>query len=103
MHLISDRSTLWCGGVRATLTIWMLANLLVHEWLGEHGFIDFVVAVAAIADQIDDNVLVECGTPFGGNIAHVHDGLRIVGVHVENGCLRLQSKRIPIKHSLFVI
>lgn len=28
---------------------------------------------------------MERGTPFGGDVAHVHHGLWVVGIHVEDG------------------
>lgn len=63
----------------------VLADLLVHEWLREHRLVDLVVSVASVSHQIDDTVLVESGTPLSRHLAHVHDGLRIVGVDMENG------------------
>ena len=62
-----------------------LLDFAVHERLGEHGLVDFVVSVAAVRHQIDDHVLVEGGAPLGGHVADVHDGFGIIGVDVEDG------------------
>lgn len=67
------------------LTVLVFPDLLVHERLREHRFVDLVVSVAAVTDQVDDDVLVEGGAPLGGHVAHVGDGLGVVGVDVENG------------------
>lgn len=40
---------------------------------------------SAASDQVDDDVLVEGGPPLRRHPAHVHDGLGVVGVHVEDG------------------
>lgn len=61
-----------------------LLDAFVHERLGEHRLVDLVVSVAAVADDVDDDVLVEGRAPFSGDAAHVHDRLGIVGVDVED-------------------
>lgn len=43
------------------------------------------MSVAAVAHDINNHVLVERGAPLGGHVAHVHHGLRVVAVHVEDG------------------
>ncbi len=57
----------------------------VHDGLREHGFVNFVVTVLTVADQIDNDVLVEGGAILGGDAADVDDSLGVVGVDVENG------------------
>lgn len=37
--------------------------------------------------QVDDHVLVEGGPPLSGHAAHVHDGLGVVGVDMEDGSI----------------
>lgn len=59
-------------------------NLAVHKRLREHGLVDLVVSVAAVADDIDDHVLVEGRAPFSSDIAHVHHRFWIVAVYVED-------------------
>lgn len=60
-------------------------DLAVHQRLREHRLVDLVVAVAPIADDVDDDVLVEGGPPLGRHVAHVHHALGVVRVHVEDG------------------
>ncbi len=45
--------------------------------------VDFAVAVAAIADEVDHNVAAEFRAIFGGQAADAHNGVGIFGVHVE--------------------
>lgn len=65
-------------------TWWCLLNNLVHERLCEHRFIDFIVTVTSVTDQIDNTVLMEGGAPFSSNVAHMHNALSIISVHVED-------------------
>ena len=37
----------------------MVADLVIHHWLGDGRFIRLVVAEASVADQIDDDILVQ--------------------------------------------
>lgn len=61
-----------------------LANLLVHKRLREHGLVDLVVSVAAVAHDVDDHVFVEGRAPLRGHVTHVHYGFWVVAVHVED-------------------
>lgn len=91
---------------------WSLLDSLVHEWLGEHRLVDFVVSVTTITNlrkdrrpwsatwwckckktkqsqdpsthKIDDDIFSPGGSPFGGNLADVHDCFGIVGIDVED-------------------
>lgn len=36
-------------------------------------------------NQIDDDIPAKVGSPLCSDIAHVHDGLGIIGIHVEDG------------------
>lgn len=63
----------------------VLADLLVHQRLREHGLVNLVVSIASVSHQIDDTVLVEGGTPLGSHLAHVHHGLWIISINVEDG------------------
>ena len=65
----------------------MLLDDAVHERLGVRGVVALVVAQQAIADEVDDDVLVERGT-----VGHRHpgagdDGFGIVGIHVQDRCV----------------
>ena len=61
-----------------------LVDLGVHQRLGVAGVVALVVAVAPVADQVDDHVLVE-PLPVGvGQPGHPHAGLGVVAVDVED-------------------
>lgn len=62
-----------------------LLDSLIHKRISELGFIDLIVSVLSIRDEINDDVLLELAAPFGSDAAHVNDGLRVVGVDVEDG------------------
>ncbi len=60
-------------------------DLRVAEGLGDGGVVDFGVAVAAIANEVDDDVGVEGLAVLGGECGDADDGLRVFGVDVEDG------------------
>lgn len=62
-------------------------NLLIHEWLGEHGLIFFAVTVAPVADQIDNDIFLELASVLDGHPRCVAYGLSIVAVHVDHRCI----------------
>ncbi len=57
---------------------------LVHQGLRVGRLVAFVVPVAAEADQVDDDVLVELLPVVESDLEHAVRGLRIVGVDVED-------------------
>ena len=57
---------------------------LVHARLGERGLVGFVVAVAAVADEVDHDVLVERAPELEREVHHPHRGFGVVAVHVED-------------------
>ena len=57
---------------------------LVHPRLRERRLVGFVVAVPPIADEVDDDVLVERAPELEREMDHAHRGLGIVAVHVED-------------------
>ena len=63
----------------------MVLNALVEERLGDCGIVHFAVAVAAIADEVDDHVGTEFGAVFGGEAAYAHDGIGIFTIDVKDG------------------
>ena len=65
----------------------LLPNLLVHHWLGRQRLIRFIVPVAAEADDVDNNVLVEMHSEVQRELRHEHHCLGIVTVDVENWSL----------------
>ena len=62
----------------------MRADLLVHQRLGERRLVAFVVAVAPVAEHIDDDRPLELLAVFGRHLGGVHHRFRIVAVHVQD-------------------
>ncbi len=60
---------------------------LVHDRLGERRLVAFVVPVAAVAEHVDDHVLVELLSKSKGQPGHPNDRFRIVAVDVQDRCL----------------
>ena len=69
----------------------MLLDLAVQDGLRVAGVVAFVVAVAAVADHVDDDVLLELLAVVEGDLHHAYGGLGIVAVDVEDG--RLHAAR----------
>ena len=63
----------------------MILDAFVEKRLRDGRIVHFAVAVAAVADDIHDHVAAKCGTIFRGEFSNADDGVRIFGVHVENG------------------
>ena len=61
-----------------------LINQSVHDGLGHRRVVAFVVAATAVADHVDDDVLVERIAVLEGECCHVDNSFRIVAVHMEN-------------------
>mmetsp|Transcript_20594 Transcript_20594/g.40459 ORF Transcript_20594/g.40459 Transcript_20594/m.40459 type:complete len:537 (+) Transcript_20594:1324-2934(+) len=61
-----------------------LLDDLVHVRLSEEGLIHLVVAVAAVANHVDDNIRVVLVTVVSGDLEDVRNGLGVVSVHVED-------------------
>ena len=62
----------------------MRLDLAVHQRLGERGLVALVVAVAPIAEHVDDDRLVELLPEFRRDLRHINHRLRIVAVDVED-------------------
>ena len=62
-------------------------DLLVHHRLGRRGLVGLVVAQAAVADQVDDHVLVEGHAVVQRQLGDEQHGLGVVTVDVEDGRL----------------
>ena len=69
----------------------MLLDLAVQDRLRVAGVVAFVVAVAAIADHVDDDVLLELLAVIEGDLHDADGGFGIVAVDVEDG--RLHAAR----------
>ena len=61
-----------------------VVDLLVHQRLGEGGLVALVVAVLAVTDHVDDNVLPELLAKPECEVDDVHHGLGIVAIDVED-------------------
>ena len=61
-----------------------LGDRLVHQRLGVAGIVALVVAVAAVADHVDDDVLVERLAVFERQLGNAHARLGVVAVDVED-------------------
>lgn len=48
------------------------ADFTIHKRLSKHGLVNFIMAVTAIANNINYNVFVESCTPFRSYVAYVH-------------------------------
>ena len=65
----------------------MGADRVVHQRLGEGRFVALVVAEAAVAPHVDDDVAAEGLAEFDRQLAAEGDRLGIVAVDVEDRCL----------------
>ena len=55
-----------------------------HHGLGHRGIIEFVVAAAAVTDEVNDHIAFEFLTKGHGEACGVHHGFGVVSVHMEN-------------------
>ncbi len=62
----------------------MLFDFLVHQRLGCAWLVGFVVAVTAVAHQIDKDIAFKGITEVQRQTGHKSDGFRIVRIDVEN-------------------
>jgi hypothetical protein len=53
--------------------------------LGDRGVVSFVVAVATVADEVDDDVGAEALAVLGGDSSDSHGGVGVFAVDVEDG------------------
>ena len=63
----------------------MLLDEGVAARLGDGGVVGFVVAVATVADEVDDDVGVEALAVLGGDGGDADGGVGIFAVDVEDG------------------
>lgn len=63
----------------------LLFNDLVHVRLSEGWFIDLVVTMLSITDDINNNISLPHLTPFSGQLAHSDNSLWIISVDVKHG------------------
>ena len=62
----------------------MLLDRLIHPRLRQRRFIAFIVAVTAITDHVDDDVLMELLAEVVGDLDRANARFRIVAVDVED-------------------
>ncbi len=62
----------------------VLVDELVHAGLGEGRLVGLVVPVAPVAEEVDDDVLLEAVAELEGELHHPHRGFGVVAVHVED-------------------
>ncbi len=62
----------------------MILDALVEERLSDGRIVDFAVAVAAVTDDVHDDVAAEGRTIFRGKFSDAHDRVRVFGVDVED-------------------
>ena len=62
----------------------VLADLLVHQRLGEARLVAFVMAEAAVAPHVDDDVALELLAELDGELAGEGDRLRVVAIDVHD-------------------
>jgi hypothetical protein len=63
----------------------MVFDLRVAQRLGDGGVVDFAVAVAAITDEVDDDVGMELVAVIGGEGGDAHDSCGVFSIDVEDG------------------
>ena len=63
----------------------MLFNLFVEERLSDGGIVDFAVAVATVADQIDDDIGAELVAVFNCEASDANHRVHIFSIDVEDG------------------
>mmetsp|Transcript_13546 Transcript_13546/g.32144 ORF Transcript_13546/g.32144 Transcript_13546/m.32144 type:complete len:542 (-) Transcript_13546:1424-3049(-) len=64
---------------------WVLLDLLVQLGLGEEGLIELVVAVAAVADHVNDDIGSPLVTVLHGRLKGGRYGERVIAIAVEDG------------------
>ena len=62
----------------------MLFDFLIHQRLGCARLVGFVVAVTAVAHQIDEDIAFKGITEIQRQAGHESDRFRVIRVHVEN-------------------
>ena len=55
--------------------------------MGERGVVGFIVAAAAVAHEVNNNVFVERLPELESQLSNSHHGLGVIAIHVEDRCL----------------
>ena len=64
----------------------VLADCLVHQRLGEHRLVAFIMTEPAIAEDIKHNIGAKGLAELDGDPRRMHDGFRIIAIHMEDRC-----------------
>jgi len=63
----------------------MILDAFVEARLRDGGVVDFAVTVAAIADEVDDDIAAKLRAILGGELSNPHDGVGIFAIDVKDG------------------
>lgn len=58
---------------------------IVHTGLGEAGFVEFVVTIATVADEVDEEIFFEFALVGEGDASNFDTGGGVIGIDVEDG------------------
>ena len=95
LRRLDQRRARPASGPRARAPSGCARDLLVHQRLGEPRLVPFVVAVAAVADQVDQEVPLEPRAIGERQPRRLDAGLRVVGVDVDDR--DLEAARQPAR------
>ncbi len=62
-------------------------NEVVHQRLGHRRVVALIVSAATVADEVDDDVVLEFLAVSNCELRHAHDGLGVIAIDVEDRCL----------------
>ena len=62
----------------------LTVDYLVHARLGKARLVTLIVAIAPIADQVDQKILLKLLPVRNGQASHFNTSLRIIGINVHN-------------------
>src|SRR6202453_1394270 len=63
----------------------MILDLFVAQWLGNGRVVYLTVTVAAVANQVDDHIGVECVAVLDGQSGNTNRGLGILSIYMKDG------------------
>ena len=81
-RVMSPRPT--SASVYSFRTLRLRVDDVVHQRLGERRVVRLVVPASAVADHVDDDVLLELAPELDRELRHPNARLRVVAVHVED-------------------
>ena len=66
----------------------MVLDFFIKQRLSKTGFIALIMAVTAIAEDIDDDILLEAKPVLGRNAGDMHDRFGVIAVHMKDRCFQ---------------